>query len=197
MNYYNKKESDNDFEIIESLDSNDINNKDLSSKFHDFITLIFQIIFDSRNVSSQFFLSTKNKKNEKKGNSFQIGFEELTEYDNSGKKNYFIDFYLNKKDKQNSYNNNTRLNDKNKLFVERWKIKYKDEIKNKNSIKNLDLYLNKKLKIIEKSVVTYSRILPYFNISKQDNISTEFEYCQKAKKKIRNKIQHKKNKINK
>lgn len=42
------------------------------------------------------------------------------------------------------------LNDKNKLFVERWKIKYKDEIKNKNNIKNLDLYLNKKLKIIEK-----------------------------------------------
>lgn len=55
MNYFNKKESDDDFEIIESLDSNDINNKDLSSKFHKFITLIFQIIFDSRNVSSQFF----------------------------------------------------------------------------------------------------------------------------------------------
>ena len=66
MNYFNKKESDDDFEIIESLDSNDINNKDLSSKFLNFITLIFQIIFDSRIVSSQFFLSTKNKKKMKK-----------------------------------------------------------------------------------------------------------------------------------
>ena len=195
MNYYNKKESDNDFEIIESPDSNDINNKDLSKKFHDFITLIFKIIFDARNQSSQFFSNAKNKKNEKKDNSFQIEFGELTEYDNSGKKNYFIDFYLNKKDKQNSYSNNTRLNDKNKLFVERWKIKYKDEIKNKNSIKNLDLYLNKKLKIIEKSVVTYSRILPVFNISKQDNISTEFEYCQKVKKKLGTKSSTKKIKL--
>ena len=66
MNYFNKKENDDDFEIIESLDSNDINNKDLSSKFLNFITLIFQIIFDSRIVSSQFFLSTKNKKKMKK-----------------------------------------------------------------------------------------------------------------------------------
>ena len=66
MNYFNKKKNDDDFEIIESLDSNDINNKDLSSKFLNFITLIFQIIFDSRIVSSQFFLSTKNKKKMKK-----------------------------------------------------------------------------------------------------------------------------------
>ena len=194
MNYYNKKESDNDFEIIESPDLNDINNKDLNNKFHDFITLIFKIIFNSRNQSSQFFSKSKSKKNVKIDNSFQIEFEDLTEYDNSGKKNYFIDFYLNKKDRHYLYNN-TMLNDKNKLFVERWKIKYKDEIKNKNSIKNLDLYLNKKLKIIEKSVVTYSRILPVFNISKLDNISTEFEYCPKVKKKFGTKSTIKKIKL--
>ena len=194
MNYYNKKESDDDFEIIEIPNSiNDINIKDLNDKFHKFITLIFQIIFDSRNQSSQFFSNTKNKNNDKKDNPFQIGFEELTEYDNSGKKNYFIDFYLNKNDKQNLYNN-PNLNNKNKLFVERWKIKYKDEIKNKNSIKNLDLYLNKKLKIIEKSVVTYSRILPVFNILKLDNISTQFEFC-KVKKKFGTKSTIKKIKL--
>ena len=196
MNNYNKKESDNDFEIIESPDSNDINNIDLNNKFHDFITLIFQIIFNSRNQSSQFFSNTKNKNNEKKdNNSFQITFGELTEYDNSGKKNYFIDFYLAKNDKQNLYNNTNKLNDKNRLFVERWKIKYKDELKNKNSIKNLDLYLNKKLKVIEKSVVTYSRILPVYKISKQENISTEFEYCQKVKKKLGTKSTVKKIKL--
>ena len=197
MNYYKKKESDDDFEIIESPNSiNDINNKDLNNKFHKFITLIFKIIFDSRNQGSQFSSNTKNKNrnNDKKDNSFQIGFEELTEYDNSGKKNYFIDFYLNKNDISNFYYN-TKLNDKNKLFVERWKIKYKDEIKNKNSIKNLDIYLNKKLKIIEKSVVTYSRILPVFNISKLDNISTEFEYCPKFKKKFGTKSTIKKIKL--
>ena len=194
MNYYNKKESDNDFEIIESPDLNDINNKDLNNKFHDFITLIFKIIFNSRNQSSQFFSKSKSKKNVKIDNSFQIEFEDLTEYDNSGKKNYFIDFYLNKKDRHYLYNN-TMLNDKNKLFVERWKIKYKDEIKNKNNIKNLDLYLNKKLKIIEKSVVTYSRILPVFNISKQENISTGFEFCPKVKKKLGSKSNTKKIKL--
>ena len=44
-------------------------------------------------------------------------------------------------------------------------------------------------------MVTYSRILPYFNISKQDNISTEFEYCQKAKKKLGTKSSIKKIKL--
>jgi hypothetical protein len=55
--------------------------------------------------------------------------------------------------------------------------------------------LNKKLKIIEKSVVTYSRILPVFNISKLDNISTEFEYCPKVKKKFGTKSTIKKIKL--
>ena len=181
MNIYDDKNESDDFEIIESPNyENDIN-KDSYNKFHKFIVLIFQIIFDSRNQSSQFFSKSKNKNND---NSFQIDFEELIEYENLGKQKYFIDFYLIKNDKQIPYNK-TKLNDKNKLFVERWKIKYKNE--NKNNIKNFDLYLNKKLKIIEKSVVTYSRILPLFNISKQKNISTEFEFSPKIKKKLGNK----------
>ena len=180
---YNKGESNDDFEIIESPDcANDINNnKESYNKFHKFIGLIFKIIFDSRNQSSQF--KSKNKKNDKKENSFKIDFEELIEYENLGKQKYFIDFYLIKNDKQNYYNK-TKLNDKNKLLIERWKIKYKDENRNRNNIKNFDLYLNKKMKIIEKSVVTYSRILPLFNISKQENISTIFEFTPKIKKKL-------------
>lgn len=180
---YNKGESNDDFEIIESPDcANDINNnKESYNKFHKFIVLIFKIIFDSRNQSSQF--KSKNKKNNKKESSFQIDFEELIEYENLGKQKYFIDFYLINNDKQNYYYK-TKLNDKNKLLVERWKIKYKDENKNRNNIKNFDLYLNKKMKIIEKSVVTYSRILPLFNISKQENISTIFEFTPKIKKKL-------------
>ncbi len=56
--------------------------------------------------------------------------------------------------------------------MERWKIKYKENISlNNPKIKDYNLYFENKMKIIEKSIVSYSRVLPLYNISKDDNLS--------------------------
>ena len=191
---YNKNDINDDFEIIESPNNDIISDKNKSNnentnynkKLNDFIVLIFKIIFDSRNQGSLFLSNNRNKSNNKKNNSFQIDFEELIEYENlriinedNDKKKYFIDFYLIKND-----NNENDKDKKSKLLVERWKIKYKENIKNQNNIKNFELFLNKKLKIIEKSIVTYSRVLPLFNLVKKENYSINFQFCPKDKDKF-------------
>ena len=186
---------DDDFVVIDKYE-NDIINKNenndkeeiINSKFQDFISDMFRIIFNSRNQSSEFYTKSKNKI---KDNSFQIDLDELIELENlratnnNDKKKYFVDFYLIKNDKNQDNNslNSARINSRKSILVERWKIKYREKI-NKNKIKDFELYLNKKMKIIEKSIVTYSRILPLYNILKKDKYSIDFKFCQKNKKKL-------------
>lgn len=100
--------------------------------------------------------------------------------DGNKKKKYIIDFYLIKNDNGHDQTNlkKIKIRDKQKLFVERWKIKYKENCsfnpKNKNNV----LFLDKKMKIIEKNIITYSKILPLFNISKDknNNYSIDFKF---------------------
>ena len=207
--YHNE---DNDFEIIDEIpndcynsknDNNDKNNNSISiedlnniTKFKDFILTIFRIIFNSRNLGSEFY--SKSKRN-LKDNLFGIGIEELIEYDNLGisnnndKKKYFIDIYLIKNDNNNNDNegdkkslNSAYIYDNQSLLVERWKIKYKEKRKKEtNKIKNFDAYFNKKIKIIEKSVVEYTRLLPLYNISKnKEKYSINFKFKPPNKKKF-------------
>ena len=196
--FYNN--NDNDFEIIEECTNthNNISNNETKNeiinqnfKFENFIINTFRIIFNARNQGSEFGSSSKSTE-KISNNSFQIDFEELIEYENlktsnynNEKKKYFIDFYLikNKNEQDNNSLKSVKVNNKEKLLVERWKIKYKEKIR-VNDIKEFTLYLNKKLKIIEKSIIEYSHILPLFNISKNEKFSIEFKFCDKNKKKF-------------
>lgn len=203
--YYNS--NDNDFEIIDELPdnfmynptSNVINNsikiKDQDKKLKNLIIKIFTIIFNSRNKRSEFSSKSKRKlKDNTNDNSFKVDIEELIEYDNlkawdeskgEKKKKYIIDFYLYKNNNDNDKDSlkSAKKYEVQKLFVERWKIKYKENISlNNPKIKDYNLYFENKMKIIEKSIVSYSRVLPLYNISKDDNYTINFKFNQNKRK---------------
>ena len=197
--------NDNDFEIIEEYSNNYINTpndndnnnnsiknnleiKNQNEKLQNYIIKILKIILNSRNNSYTFSSNSKRQlKDNKNNNFFPIDIEEIIEYDNlkawdnsdgDKKKKYIIDFYLIKNNNENDKDSlkSAKINEKQKLLVERWKIKYKEKFNFKKDIKNLDLFLDKKMKIIEKNIITYSRILPLYNISKDDNYSIDFKF---------------------
>ena len=202
--------NDNDFEIIEEYSNkyintlNDNNNniknnlkiQNQNEKLQNFIIKILKIIFNSRN-KRLFSSKSKRQLNDNKNNNnfFPVDIEELIEYDDlkawdnsdgDKKKKYIIDFYLIKNNNANDKDNlkSVKISEKQKLLVERWKIKYKENFNFKKEIKNLDLFLDKKMKIIEKNIITYSRILPLYNISKDENYSIDFKFnpIKRAKK---------------
>ena len=190
--FYNS--NDNDFEIIDecptnyvnSLPENNIANNFTheSVKLQNFFVNIFKIIFSSRNKRSEF--SSKSKKN-LDNSSFIYDIEELIEYDNlkahdNKKKKYIIEFYLYEKDNDDNLIKSMNIRDKPKILVERWKIKYKENLlpldvdDKKDSFKNYDLFLDKKMKIIEKNIIAYSRVLPLFNILKENKYYIDFKF---------------------
>ena len=194
--FYNT--NDNDFEIIDEV-PNDFMKEDNKTNFYNnqtnlekFVVELFKIIFYSRNKVSEFYSKSRRKLNEKMDSSFQIDIEELIEYENlrasnnekdNKKKKYFIDFYLIKNDDKNSLNS-AKVEDCKKLLVERWKIKYKEEIKIKKNIVNFENFVKNKMKLMEKSAIAYSRLLPLFNFSKNDGYYIDFKFCPKTKKKF-------------
>lgn len=200
--------TDDEFEIIDAF-PNDFYNKnndnndsfeDLGpiSKLQSYILYYFKIIFNSRNKNSKLMTKSKEKL---KDNPIPKDGKELIEYEsvtssNNSKNTYFIDFYLikNENEQRKNYLNNEKINDKKKLLVERWKIKYKDK-ENKNNINNFEEYLNKKMKIIEKSIVTYSRILPLFNILRNKKYLINCDFCPKKRKEFVDKKYTKKIKL--
>ena len=196
--------NDNDFEIIEeysnkpNINKNIKNNmeikKNQNEKLQNFIFKIFKIIFNSRNKRSEFSSNSKSKLNDNKTNnsSFTVDIEELIEYDNlkawddsdgDKKKKYIIDFYLLKNDNEQDKESlkSVKTTDKQKLLVERWKIKYNENFNFSEKTENF-AFLEKKMKIIEKNIVTYSRVLPLYNISKDDNYSIDFKFNPNIKK---------------
>ena len=205
--FYNS--NDDEFEIIDEFPKNYISNigeknsndkeniKEIinkKEKIKNFIIKIFKVIFNSRNKRSEFSSKSKRKLNNNKSvhNFFTVDIEELIEYDNlkawddsEGEKNkkYIIDFYLIKNDEKNKDSHKrVKNNDNQKIPVERWKIKYKEDLINNDNNKNIDLFLNKKMKLIEKNITSFSRILPLFNISKKDDkYEIDFKFNQKIK----------------
>ena len=204
--------NDNDFEIIEEYSNkyintpndnnnnnfkNNLENKNQNEKLQNFIIKILKIIFNSRNKRYIFSSNSKRQLNDNKNNNnfFPVDIEELIEYDDlkawdnsdgDKKKKYIIDFYLIKNNDENDKDSlkSEKISEKQKLLVERWKIKYKENFNFKKEIKNIDLFLDKKMKIIEKNIITYSRILPLYNISKDENYSIDFKFnpIKRAKK---------------
>lgn len=136
---------------------------------------ILRIIFNSRDLKENFHSKSKKNTNNLQ-NSFDIDIDDLLldEYENLAdleyKKNYFskkkyiIEFYL--IDPENK---------SNKLLVEKWKIKYRDE--GKNSKDNLAL-IERQIKTLEKSITTYGHILPLYSILKTHKYEIDFKFYQ-------------------
>ena len=203
----------NDFEIIDEIptnyindkkDNNNNNNKNQeikntkeNDKLQNFVNEILKIIFYSRNKLSEFssksMLTLTDDKKDK--NLFSYHLEELTAYDEfkdwaevegDKKQIYIIDFIIRKK---NSYENlaeakKTEENNNPNLLAERWKIK----IKHKNNFQSKnsskeDNFIDTKMKIIEKDIILYSHILPLFNISKDNNYFVDFKFNPPIKEK--------------